>query len=152
MSVRLQERAARVAAIRAKNLLAGRTPAQLAAKDDALRVKWERGFVVPERITLALDSRGLEGPEVDVACEAQEPDVDRWEEGGLYPTWPQLLALGKLTTYPMEFFFLEAGPTVEQSSLRFHYPKGYVEPVLVPVFSPAALAAHFKREGLRPNA
>jgi hypothetical protein len=39
----------------------------------------------------------LEGPEVDIACGAKEPDVDRWEEGELYPTWEQLVLLAELT-------------------------------------------------------
>lgn len=67
-------------------------------------------LVQPNRITLALDSRALEGPEVDTACGAAEPDVDNWEAGTSAPTWDQLLLLADLTGYPVEFFFREVEP------------------------------------------
>lgn len=68
------------------------------------RDRWARGLVVPHRITLALDIRELHGPQVDQACGAREPDVDRWEAGERYPTWQQLQALAELTAFPIEFF------------------------------------------------
>lgn len=58
----------------------------------------------PTRITHALDSLALYGPEVDRACLAEEPAVDRWEAGEAAPSWEQLLALVELTGYPVEFF------------------------------------------------
>lgn len=64
----------------------------------------------PKRITLALDAKGLYGPEVDIACGAQEPDVDRWETGELVPTAEQLVKLAALTEVPVGFFFGEDPP------------------------------------------
>lgn len=58
----------------------------------------------PYRITTALDLRSLEGPEVDIACLAEEPAVDDWEAGKSQPTWEQLLALARLTDFPPKFF------------------------------------------------
>lgn len=66
--------------------------------------RWERGQVVPHRITLALNIRELYGPEVDAACGVAEPAVDEWEAGTRYPTWEQLLALAELTGYAPGFF------------------------------------------------
>lgn len=59
--------------------------------------RWRGGYVIPARITQALDLRELYGPEVDSACGVAEPTVDRWEAGEVYPTWPQLRALSRLT-------------------------------------------------------
>jgi transcriptional regulator with XRE-family HTH domain len=47
-------------------------------------------------ITMWLDYRRLDGPEVDAACGVAEPTVDLWEAGRVYPTWEQLTALAKL--------------------------------------------------------
>lgn len=60
------------------------------------RRQWEQGHVVPAYLTCAFDSRGLSGPEVDLACGAEEPDVDRWEAGTKYPTWAQVLRAADL--------------------------------------------------------
>lgn len=60
---------------------------------------------VPARITMALDLRGLYGPEVDVACGAVEPAVDLWELGLEVPTWAQLELLSKLVGIPVPWFF-----------------------------------------------
>lgn len=92
----------------------------VAAEQEAYR-KWDAGLLVPARITFALDMHGLYGPEVDAACDAAEPDVDRWEAGELYPTWRQLQLLARLTELPLRFFFLpprEPGWT----TLDFHLP------------------------------
>lgn len=64
------------------------------------------GVAVPAWITLALDSRGLAGPEVDIRCGAAEPDVDLWECGLLVPTRKQVELLARLTEYPLSFFFV----------------------------------------------
>jgi hypothetical protein len=66
--------------------------------------KWAAGLVVPHAITLALDEHSLYGPEVDIACGVQEPAVDLWEAGKLYPAWDQLLLLAKLTNKPARWF------------------------------------------------
>lgn len=86
------------------------------------RSNWASGLVVPWRITAALNLKGLYGPEVDVACGAQVPDVDRWETGELYPTWEQLLLLAELTGCTARFFTMhEAKPlAADATSLRFH--------------------------------
>lgn len=66
---------------------------------------------VPARIKYALDARKLDGPEVDVACGAVEPAVDRWETGEEVPTGEQVQLLAALTGFPVEFFYapVEAG-------------------------------------------
>ncbi len=51
----------------------------------------------PAMISIVLDARGLEGPEVDLACGVEEPAVDLWEEGKLVPTPEQVRLLAKLT-------------------------------------------------------
>jgi hypothetical protein len=56
-------------------------------------------------ITLALDARGLYGPEVDEACGGVEPMVDRWELGELEPTAAQVVLLAELTGHPPAFFY-----------------------------------------------
>jgi transcriptional regulator with XRE-family HTH domain len=63
--------------------------------------------VFPGRITMALDLHGLQGPEVDRACLAEEPAVDQWEAGEAAPSWEQLVALAELTEMPVGFFFRE---------------------------------------------
>lgn len=68
------------------------------------KTRWQRGLTVPHRITLALDIARLDGPEVDEACGVQEPAVDLWECGRLYPTWEQLCRLAQLTGFPVAFF------------------------------------------------
>jgi hypothetical protein len=60
---------------------------------------------VPARITLALDSAGLDGPDVDEALGVQEPAVDRWEEGVEVPTGEQVNRLAALTGFPAAFFY-----------------------------------------------
>jgi hypothetical protein len=67
---------------------------------------------VPERITAALDIRGLYGPEVDRACGVEEPAVDLWEAGDLVPTAEQVEALARLTDFPVRFFYLPAPPKI----------------------------------------
>lgn len=60
---------------------------------------------------MALDAKGLYGPEVDLACGAAEPDVDRWETGELVPSPAQLALLAKLTDCTVEFFYEPMSPT-----------------------------------------
>jgi hypothetical protein len=70
------------------------------------------GKVVPARITLALDFCGLEGPEVDTACGAAEPDVDMWELGLAVPAPEQVAKLAELTGFPVAYFYqpIKPGP------------------------------------------
>lgn len=65
-------------------------------RDAEAHARWRGGFVIPARITMMLDLRSLYGPEVDAACGVEEPTVDRWESGEVYPTWEQLQALARL--------------------------------------------------------
>ncbi len=76
---------------------------------------------MPWRITSALDLRGLYGPEVDRACHARHPDVDRWEAGTQYPQWHQLVALAELTGFPLGFFVRPGQPlSVHDTSMVYH--------------------------------
>jgi transcriptional regulator with XRE-family HTH domain len=108
------------------------------------REAWERGQVIPHRITTALDLRALYGPEVDAACGVEEPAVDEWEQGVRYPTWEQLLALAELTGFPVKFFtnMLPCAPIRAcDTTLAFH-TRGHLEgrePVLA--FTPEAIRA-----------
>lgn len=89
------------------------------------------GRVVPARITIALDFRGLEGPEVDIACGAQEPDVDLWECGVAVPTEEQLRLLAELTDFPIHFFYtpIPPGPLLGGTGRAwFCGPKGCESP------------------------
>jgi len=84
---------------------------------------WREGLLVPAQITFALDLAGLHGPDVDVACGANEPDVDLWEAGKLHPTWEQMQALAALTEQPIRRFFTRPTPlSVGETSMRFHRP------------------------------
>lgn len=79
------------------------------------RIRELGGAPYPRRITMALDAPAggggpLEGPDVDVACGAVEPAVDRWETGEEIPTRTQLERLARLTGYPLGFFFADPGP------------------------------------------
>jgi len=65
------------------------------------------GRPYPYRITQALDLRGLDGPEVDVACGAVEPAVDRWEAGTEVPSRRQIELLAQLTGMLVGWFFTE---------------------------------------------
>jgi transcriptional regulator with XRE-family HTH domain len=125
--------------------------------DHAAHRLWELGRAVPHRITTALDLHRLEGPEVDWACGVEEPTVDLWEAGALYPSWAQLCRLAELTGRPIGFFFLP-GPAMRWSdtTLRFH-PGGrrrsrgvYVEPEPEPdrpeAFALEAIAAAIRDE------
>jgi len=71
---------------------------------------WERGLVRPWYITNALDAKGLDGPDVDHACGVEEPTVDLWEAGEIYPTFKQLCALADLTGMLPSWFVTEHRP------------------------------------------
>lgn len=78
--------------------------------------QWQlrHGRPVPARITWALNSRGLEGPTVDEKCDTWEGnpagDVDDWEAARATPRPEQVLALAKLTHYPVGWFYLPVQP------------------------------------------
>lgn len=76
----------------------------------------ERGIPNRYRITLALDAAGLYGPEVDEACAADEPAVDRWEDGTLEPSPYQLALLANLTRMPLSYFYLGDPPMAPAGS------------------------------------
>jgi hypothetical protein len=92
--------------------------------DDRIAYRlWRAGELQPYLITTALDAMGLFGPEVDRACGAQEPDVDLWEAGKLYPTWRHVQLLAKLTGKTARFLCTRREPLrPEHTSMRFHMP------------------------------
>lgn len=104
---------------------------RMAALEAGAHERWRQGMVVPHAITAMLDMHELYGPEVDLACAAVEPDVDRWEAGRLYPRWDQLVALAELTCVPVSRFTMLTAPPVGiwDTSMRFHLPRPYVERV-----------------------
>ncbi|PZU04736.1 MAG: hypothetical protein DI630_00470 [Gordonia sp. (in: high G+C Gram-positive bacteria)] len=71
-------------------------PDPFVAPDDTEHELWRSGKLVPWYITRELNRGGHNGPQVDIACGASEPDVDNWELGHLYPTWDQTVALAQL--------------------------------------------------------
>jgi hypothetical protein len=105
-----------------------------AESDRVAREKWAAGLLVPNAITLALDLHGLQGPEVDVACGAREPEVDLWEAGKLYPRWDQVLKLAALTERPpIRFMAPLTQISAMETSMRFHLGPGEV--LRMPVYS-----------------
>lgn len=92
--------------------------------DDRIAYKlWRAGELQPYLITTALDAMNLFGPEVDRACGAEEPDVDLWEAGKLYPTWRQVQLLAKLTGNTPRLLCTRREPLrPEHTSMRFHMP------------------------------
>ncbi|MFQ4149814.1 hypothetical protein AAGW05_14155 [Arthrobacter sp. LAPM80] len=94
----------------------------LAAEHPALFAQWQGGVLRPTAITLAFEPQARAGRRgaaastvfvgewVDVACGVQEPAVDRWEQGLIYPTWEQLCKLSALTRTPLEKLFTTPGP------------------------------------------
>lgn len=102
---------------------------------------WAAGLLKPWRITLKLDSLNLYGPEVDIACGTQEPDVDLWEAGKLYPTWEQTKLLAKLVGCTPGFLCGSGEPMrVSETTLRFHGYEDRREP-MVWSYPPEVVAA-----------
>lgn len=61
-----------------------------------------------DRITMALDARGLYGPEVDEAlgvADALDTVVDSWEAGAAVPTEDDVRRLATLTGFLPEWFY-----------------------------------------------
>lgn len=117
-----------------------------AAQNQAAYRDWEAGLISPYLITTALDMCALHGPAGDEACGVEEPTVDQWESGLVYPTWEQLCALAALTGFAPAFFSRRGKDPKAASwetSTRFHRvggsrPGGNVGPV-VPAFLPEAI-------------
>jgi hypothetical protein len=130
-------------ATRSREAAQRRGKAQLARDaDNAIAYKlWRAGELRPYRITMALNARGLYGPDVDVECGASEPDVDLWEAGKLYPTWEQVLLLAKLTGVTPRLLCTR-GPDlrISDTSLRFHGFRDDPEPP-VTSYPPEVVAA-----------
>jgi len=91
-------------------------------EDEQARQKWLMGLVVPAHITMALDGADLHGPQVDWACGVQEPAVDNWEAGRLYPTWEQIVRLAELTSRRPSYFMAPVHDitSLYDTSMRFH--------------------------------
>lgn len=66
--------------------------------------------VNPHAITVALDARGLYGPDVDIACGTTEPAVDQWESNWRTPSREQVAKLADLTGFPVEHFYRHTKP------------------------------------------
>ncbi|MCF8786209.1 hypothetical protein [Rhodococcus ruber] len=62
---------------------------------------WLAGKLVPWYISHHLDRGRHTGPAVDIACNAEEPAVDMWELGTVYPRWDQTVALARLLDVPV---------------------------------------------------
>jgi hypothetical protein len=101
---------------------ANRTAASRREDNRVAYRRWREGLVCPNRITMALDLRSLHGPEVDEACDAQEPEVDQWEAGERYPSWRQLCALADLTGFTPRWFTINDEPPLRiwQTSMWHH--------------------------------
>ncbi|MEI4742000.1 hypothetical protein [Rhodococcus erythropolis] len=85
------------------------TAAQRRAAHDRAYEHWITGALAPYRITRALDAAELYGPDVDIACGAQEPACGDWEAGTRYPSFEQLLALAALTHQSPDSFIAREG-------------------------------------------
>lgn len=113
---------------------------------------WRSGLVQPWRITRVLDARGLYGPEVDQACGVQEPTVDLWEAGLVYPTFEQLCALAALVEItPGMLMYRGFEPLrARETTLRFHMDVEHLEePVMR--FTVEAVALTLAGEGACPT-
>ena len=118
--------------------------AEVASLDDErAHQKWAMGLVIPAHITIALDTLGLYGPEVDTACGVREPAVDNWEAGRVYPTWEQIKALAALTQKTPMYFMAPVHPVTSmyETSLRFHVKRGEYIPLPVHRFTTGAMRA-----------
>lgn len=118
-----------------------------AVQNQAARADWEAGLIAPYLITTALNMCALHGPEVDEACGVQEPTVDLWESGLVYPTWEQLCALAQLTGFAPAFFSRRGkdprAAVVHTSAELFHKweaNRPHWPGPIVPAFLPEAIA------------
>ena len=84
-------------------------PAEMTQRDATIKGRKPN----PKRITMALDARGLYGPEVDEALGVREPAVDCWETGIVTPTSEQIARLSTLTGYAIRFFYDDDPPSLD---------------------------------------
>lgn len=108
--------------------------------DEEAKRRYDAGLVVPHFISIALDAQGLYGPEVDEACGAAEPDVDRWESGDLYPSWRQPCLLAELCGVTPAYFVRPAEDRVDitWTTAQFHVKGWKPPPVPILAFKPTA--------------
>ena len=105
--------------------------------DEAERELWRTGKLVPAYISRLLDKAHLFGPDVDVACNAVEPEVDLWEVGRLYPRWDQTVALAKLLDVPVRALaHPDAKPEALESRPRERRTPGFA---VIASFDPEAV-------------
>lgn len=79
-----------------------------------------------DRITLALDLHGLEGPEVDEALgvnDGSDTVVDAWEAGTIVPSHDDIRRLATLTGFLPHFFYMGTVARVGWSTLDIHQPR-----------------------------
>lgn len=117
---------------------------RLAAEAEGLRL-WKAGRLVPACITLALDAKELNGPEVDRACGAEEPDVDHWELGILYPRWQQTRLLAELCGVWVPILCRDMEP-IRPLCGKFRFPGDEAPPIMR--FAPEAIATTLRAEGV----
>jgi hypothetical protein len=114
--------------------------------DAELEDGWRRGKVRPYLITRALDLANLHGPDVDAMVGAEEPDVDNWEAGTLYPSLQQLRLLSEVSGFPPSFLVAETPELMSPAmflcdrSKRGHDPFVPAAP-LVAAFTPDSIRA-----------
>ena len=121
---------------------------RLAAEREGRRL-WRAGRLIPWRITMALDRRELEGPEVDIACGAEEPAVDHWEAGIVYPTWEQTRLLAELCEVTVPFLCADGLLPAHPICGKWHKHFADVPPP-VTKFLPEAIARTLRAEGVIP--
>lgn len=111
----------------ARDLAAQQTQAQhesyasaaLGQADDRLIAS---GKVVPARITLAMNLRGVDGPDVDVHCGTFEGnpagDVDAWEAGTAVPSADQVRLMAGYVDFPVPWFYrpMKPGPLIANAA------------------------------------
>jgi hypothetical protein len=100
--------------VAAEQNIAGRVAFRQASTRQGDERRIAAGLVVPARITMALDVRGLDGPEIDeqVGTFHGNPsgDIDRWEQALAVPSREQVQLLGKLTDFPPAWFYRPIPP------------------------------------------
>ena len=93
-------------------------PARVREERPDLFEEWKAGALLPWRCTLVLDAARAEGAWVDIACGADEPEVDLWEAGKLYPSWENTVRLAALANIPLEELLSREGLGPDTSFVR----------------------------------
>lgn len=109
-------------------------------RQDAARDAWEFGELKPYMLTRWMDYRGVDGPDVDHHCGVQEPIVDRWEDGTVYPTWEQLLALAEFCQIPVYYFTEPMAVDEGRVFICSRGRKPLAEPAAITAYTHEALA------------